>query len=60
MVKAQALKIAKLEHQLAGHNRHWFGCRSESMEQLLLTLEEEEQDELKELQVRHSSRTARG
>ena len=42
MVKAQALKIAKLEHQLAGHNRHRFGSRSESMEQLQLQLEEEE------------------
>lgn len=42
MVKAQALKIAKLEHQLAGHNRHRFGSRTESMEQLQLQLEEEE------------------
>ena len=42
LVKAQALKIAKLEHQLSGHNRHRFGSRSESMDQLQLKLEEEE------------------
>lgn len=42
LVKAQALKIAKLEHQLAGHNRHRFGSKSESMDQLQLKLEEEE------------------
>jgi transposase len=42
LVKAQALKIAKLEHQLAGHNRHRFGAKSESMYQLQLKLEEEE------------------
>ncbi|MFV1527559.1 IS66 family transposase [Phaeobacter sp. JH20_10] len=42
LVKAQALRIAKLEHQLAGHNRHRFGSKSESMDQLQLKLEEEE------------------
>ncbi|WP_282053271.1 IS66 family transposase [Phaeobacter inhibens] len=42
LVKAQALKIAKLEHQLAGHNRHRFGSKSESLDQLQLRLEEEE------------------
>lgn len=41
-VKSQALKIAKLEHQLAGHNRHRFGSKSESLDQLQLRLEEEE------------------
>ncbi|WP_254604271.1 IS66 family transposase [Leisingera sp. ANG59] len=42
LVKAQALKIAKLEHQLAGHNRHRFGSKSESLDQLQLRLDEEE------------------
>ncbi|WP_231739397.1 hypothetical protein [Phaeobacter inhibens] len=39
LVKAQALRIAKLEHQLAGHNRHRFGSKSESLDQLQLRLE---------------------
>nr|WP_011102833.1 IS66 family transposase [Ruegeria sp. PR1b]AAN05207.1 RC134 [Ruegeria sp. PR1b] len=42
LVKSQALRIAKLEHQLAGHNRHRFGSKSESLDQLQLRLEEEE------------------
>ncbi len=42
LVKAQALRIAKLEHQLAGHKRHRFGSKSESLDQLQLRLEEEE------------------
>ncbi|EDZ46985.1 transposase IS66 [Rhodobacterales bacterium Y4I] len=42
LVKAQALRIAKLEHQLAGHNRHRFDSKSESLDQLQLRLEEEE------------------
>jgi hypothetical protein len=42
LVKAQALKIAKLKHQLAGHKRHRFGSKSESLDQLQLRLEEEE------------------
>ena len=29
-VKSQALEIAKLRHQLAGHRRHRFGSKSES------------------------------
>jgi hypothetical protein len=33
MVKAQALKIAKLEHQLAGHRQHRFGSKSETSDQ---------------------------
>lgn len=41
-VKSQALLIEKLKHQLAGHNRHRFGVRSESLDQLNLTFEEDE------------------
>ena len=42
LVKSQALRIAKLEHQLAGLRRHRFGSTSESLDQLELGLEEEE------------------
>ena len=42
-VKSQALLIEKLKHQLAGQNRYRFGARSESLDQLNLTFEEEEQ-----------------
>ena len=42
LVKSQALRIAKLEHELAGHRRQRFGCKSESLDQLQLRLEEEE------------------
>ena len=41
-VKSQALLIEKLKHQLAGQNRHRFGVRSESFDQLNLTFEEDE------------------
>ena len=41
-VKSQALLIEKLKHQLAGQNRHRFGVRSESLDQLNLTFEEDE------------------
>ena len=41
-VKSQALEIAKLKHQLAGHIRHRFGSKSETMDQLELRLEDEE------------------
>jgi len=41
-VRSQALRIAKLEHELAGHRRHRFGSKSETMDQLELQLEEEE------------------
>ncbi|GFE51189.1 IS66 family transposase [Roseobacter cerasinus] len=41
-VKSQALMIEKLKHQLAGQNRHRFGVRSESRDQLNLTFEEDE------------------
>jgi transposase len=42
LVKSQALRIAKLEHQLAGLRRHRFGSTSETLDQLQLGLEEEE------------------
>jgi transposase len=41
-VKSQALLIEKLQHQLHGHNRHRFGSKSESLDQLQLSLENEE------------------
>lgn len=41
-VKSQALLIEKLRHQLAGQNRHRFGVRSESLDQLNLIFEEDE------------------
>lgn len=41
-VKSQALLIEKLRHQLAGHARHRFGSRSESLDQLALSFAEDE------------------
>ncbi|MEM8800923.1 MAG: IS66 family transposase [Pseudomonadota bacterium] len=41
-VKALSLKIAQLQHQLHGHNRHRFGSKSEGLDQLNLTFEEDE------------------
>lgn len=41
-VKTRDLLIAKLEHQLAGHRRHRFGTKSETLDQLQLRLEDEE------------------
>ena len=41
-VKSQALLIEKLKHQLAGLRRHRFGASSEALDQLLLSLEDEE------------------
>ncbi|MCP4317128.1 MAG: IS66 family transposase [Hyphomicrobiales bacterium] len=41
-LKNRDLKIADLKHQLAGHNRHRFGSKSESLDQLQLLLENEE------------------
>jgi transposase len=41
-LKNRDLKIAKLEHELAGHRRHRFGSKSETMDQLALRLEDEE------------------
>jgi len=42
LAKAQALRIAELEHQLAGLRRQRFGATSESLDQLDLALEETE------------------
>ena len=41
-VKSQAIFIEKLQHQLHGANRHRFGSISESLDQLQLSLENEE------------------
>jgi transposase len=41
LVKSQALRIAKLEHQLAGLRRHRFGSTAEGLDQLQLSLEDE-------------------
>lgn len=41
-IKERDYRIEKLEHQLAGLRRHRFGARSEAIDQLELTLEEEE------------------
>ena len=40
-VKALSLKVEQLQHQLHGHNRHRFGSKSEGLDQLNLTFEEE-------------------
>ena len=39
-VQALTLKVEQLQHQLSGHNRHRFGSTSESLDQLNLTFEE--------------------
>jgi transposase len=41
-VKALSLKVEQLQHQLHGHNRHRFGSKSEGLDQLNLTFEEDE------------------
>ncbi len=41
-VKSQALLIEKLRHQLVGMRHHRFGSSSEALDQLQLTLEDEE------------------
>jgi transposase len=41
-IRARDYRIEKLKHQLAGLRRHRFGQRSEALDQLELTLEEEE------------------
>ena len=41
-VKSQALLIERLQHQLHGANRHRFGAKSESLDQLQLSLENQE------------------
>ena len=43
-VKSQALEIARLKHQLAGHRQHRFGSRSETSDQLNLQLQLEEEE----------------
>ena len=42
-VKALSLKVEQLQHQLHGHNRHRFGSKAESSDQLNLTFVEDEQ-----------------
>lgn len=60
-VKSQALMIEKLKHQLAGHNRHRFGSKSESLDQLNLAFaEEEEIAEAAEQQVKPATGTEEG
>jgi len=44
LAKAQALEIEKLKHQLACHQRHRFGSKSESADQLNLQLRLEEEE----------------
>ena len=44
LAKTQALQIEKLKHQLAGHQRHRFGSKSESSDQLNLGLKLEEEE----------------
>ncbi|MFV0475447.1 MAG: IS66 family transposase [Pikeienuella sp.] len=44
LTKSQALEIKRLKHQLAGHQKHRFGSRSESAEQLNLELRLEEEE----------------
>jgi len=41
-IRSQALLIERLKHQIAGHNRHRFGAKSETLDQLNLRLEEAE------------------
>ena len=41
-IRVRDLLIEKLKHQLAGMRRHRFGSSSEALDQLALTLEEEE------------------
>ncbi len=43
-VKSQALEIARLKHQLAGHRQHRFGSKSETSDQLNLELRLEEEE----------------
>jgi hypothetical protein len=41
-IQERDYRIEKLKHELAGLRRHRFGSRSEALDQLELTLEEEE------------------
>ena len=42
LAKSQAVRIAKLEHQLRGHQRARFGTKSENLDQLNLAIEDSE------------------
>ena len=42
-VKSLSLKVEQLQHQLHGHNRHRFGSKSETADQLNLTFDEDEE-----------------
>ena len=44
LAKSQALEIEKLKHQIKGHQRHRFGSKSESADQLNLELQLEEEE----------------
>ena len=41
-IRTRDLMIEKLKHQLAGHQRHRFGAKSETLDQLALDLEDRE------------------
>ena len=41
-IRTRDLMIEKLKHQLAGHQRHRFGAKSETLDQLSLNLEDRE------------------
>ena len=41
LARSQALRIEKLEHQLAGHRKARFGSKSESLDQLAFDLHED-------------------
>ena len=41
-VKSLTLKVEQLRHQLSGHSRHRFGTKSEGLDQLQLSLAEDE------------------
>lgn len=43
-VKVLSLKVEQLKHQLAGHQRHRFGSKSEAANQLNLQLQLEEEE----------------
>jgi len=41
-IRVRDLMIEKLKHQLAGHQRHRFGSKSETVDQLALDMEDRE------------------
>lgn len=59
-LKSRDILIEKLKHQLAGLRRDRFGSRSESLDQLELTLEEEEIARAAEAPVRQDTETPTG